>query len=801
MSEETGDESSGETRRTVLKFSSLVGSLGVLPAATRANGESGRDVEEYDPGIGVQSLTTADDLAEAIADQQFYGSIDSSDLEGVNAQVSTFETSLAGFPTDGDSFGVLSTGVADDVPGNASEFASTAFPDSVFVPNGAPDGYDAFNVVTLSLTFDVPEDAETLSFNYRFGTEENPTYLYDPYQDYFSAVLETPDGDVQLATLPDGSHVTVDNANQYANSPGGSSLSPGRPYPDPDDTVFNSVTQELTVEHDVSEYDGESLTLHLQVADGSDSALDSAVFLDGLSYPGLAGFGPDLDPLIENKRERINAIRSQAESVIGEGLIDDDVFPDLIFEDQPTVGEIDADAEEFLDEVDRASNLSTSEREQYAEALERLDEIERVTEKAVTDPISPADDGSPSPIRRQVLAALSAVETAAFEVVALGAGKVAERGLKGFIDGDLISGFFRSVDDILRTAGIDGSTARRFAARFDEDQTKTVDEVERTLEDDFNDRATKQRRDADKQFVETSAEQTAKAGPQMAAGLSQTLQEVADAVTDFLVKTQYERYVLGSDFAGAEFPPLKDFEPPSVDLPDVPDTVDVPGSGGAENAANRFGNWVDDATDDEIVDIEYDGVDLPEEVDLSWLDLPDEIGVSKSDLPDFDEISELDDLLEQIDELVAYGVDPMLDRCVDDLQELVEEGALSEQDDATRASVAGLGISAIDISTDVTDLLFDAVDVVSVFVDGVELLLDILLITGAIIAFVSTGGAGVLVYLPIVELLSVAAAAVSIYIDSCTYMLGDAYTNVVSDIHRASGDLITNSDLDFAGGI
>ena len=228
-------------------------------------------------------------LAGAIITRRTKNCFLGSELSGVDEQAAIFETELQEFPTNGASYLVLSSGTAVTTAGNATTFQSVNT-NGVFIPGGdpqgSPDGLNSFDVVTLSLTFKVPENPGNILFDWKFMTEENPSFI-NTFTDYFRADLATSQGIFNIALLPDNSPVTVANAAPFSNAPGGSSEFPAPPFPDPDDVVFNAVsTPIMTASFDLSPFAGEIITLSLRVADVNDSVYDSAVLIDNLRIEG-----------------------------------------------------------------------------------------------------------------------------------------------------------------------------------------------------------------------------------------------------------------------------------------------------------------------------------------------------------------------------------------------------------------------------------------------------------------------------------------------------------------------------------
>jgi hypothetical protein len=254
-------------------------------------------------GLGVSTATaqaaaiTPEDFLNAIARQDFIDAVESVTFESDPSlpQYGVFSDPIQGFPIDGDTYGVLSSGEADNVFGEASTFSSFGYGTPVEeYPGGAGN---AFDVAQVFIEFTVPPGVTALNFDYRYGTEEIPSFIGTQFQDFFTATLFGPDDYEELITvLPDGDQLTVDNVVDYANVPAGGSGSPSPPFPSPNDTKMNSVTQLLAAQNAESfasmGLSGETLTLVLRLGDGSDSSYDTAVFLDNLTFGAPSGEEP-----------------------------------------------------------------------------------------------------------------------------------------------------------------------------------------------------------------------------------------------------------------------------------------------------------------------------------------------------------------------------------------------------------------------------------------------------------------------------------------------------------------------------
>lgn len=208
-------------------------------------------------------------------------------LLGNTTGLTNFTGSLSGASEafgvfSGDPFGlgsgvVLSTGRVVDIPGqntgsqNGNVDLSTNFDPVVFEPNRL------FDVATLEIRFDASATVETLFFQYAFGSEEFPEWAGSEFNDFFT--LELNGTNLALLNQSVGSDRVV-RVNNLASSPTGP-FSPdyvNNPAGSATLTKLDGYTRPLTFAGPV--VTGSNL-LRIQIADVSDSILDSAVFVKG----------------------------------------------------------------------------------------------------------------------------------------------------------------------------------------------------------------------------------------------------------------------------------------------------------------------------------------------------------------------------------------------------------------------------------------------------------------------------------------------------------------------------------------
>jgi hypothetical protein len=274
-------------RATLATVAALAGTAIALGTIAIAAGAWAQDRSEYEAlsttGADVNLLAvvpsaTAGQLRQAIVRNNTAALCQvTSGLVTTNAlQASVFgPPPIQGFPNDGVDFGLLSTGDAGNAPGAWTQFTSVTYA-------GARDA------ATLSFTFQIGGTPGNLTFDWKYGTEENPTFLNSVFQDPFNATLNP--GATNLATI------AVDTAGPISNGPiGGDSVNPTGPAPSPNDTQYNAVTTATqVVTHDLTALANGAITVVLDIRDATDDILDSAVFLDNLKIDGCDTVGIDI---------------------------------------------------------------------------------------------------------------------------------------------------------------------------------------------------------------------------------------------------------------------------------------------------------------------------------------------------------------------------------------------------------------------------------------------------------------------------------------------------------------------------
>lgn len=181
------------------------------------------------------------------------------------------EDPLAGLPTHGTSFVVLSTGHAADaeLPNTTSRSTQLGW-DEHANPWPWPPGEGPTSVrdlTTLQVTFDVPSGGGCVSFDFKMLTEELGGEMASA-RDGFVAVL---DGASNIALDPDGFPLSVPTAER-PSAWFTSEQAAG--------TTYNAATPTFTATAPVDEG---SHTVRFAIYDATDALVDSAVFIDDLT--------------------------------------------------------------------------------------------------------------------------------------------------------------------------------------------------------------------------------------------------------------------------------------------------------------------------------------------------------------------------------------------------------------------------------------------------------------------------------------------------------------------------------------
>lgn len=220
--------------------------------------------------------------------------------DGPNA-VADAGTPLAGFPVHGPTYAILSTGNAQfaDDP-NVSGSTSHALGGD----NGPLRGDTDFDVTSLKVRVNVPGNANCLSLNYRFLSDEFPEFVNTSFNDAFVAEVDnsswfTAATEIghpnDFATFANGRPVSINGVGETAVSERESA-----------GTTYDAATGLVNTKTPITPGDH---TIILSIFDQGDQVWDAAVFLDRLAFineppatcrppnvPGVSATNPPAGP-------------------------------------------------------------------------------------------------------------------------------------------------------------------------------------------------------------------------------------------------------------------------------------------------------------------------------------------------------------------------------------------------------------------------------------------------------------------------------------------------------------------------
>lgn len=243
-------------------FIALAIPAGAVTATTDLNGQTATDLANslVGPGVTVSNVTFVGDKSQAgtfVADP---GTI------GFDAGV------------------VLSSGdIADTVGPNTVDDKTTAFGTAGDADLDTLSGFDTYDAAVLE--FDFTANADTVYFRYVFASEEYNEYVNSPFNDTFAFFVNG----VNCATVPDGSGGfvpvtvnTINNGNPYSDA--STATNPGlfrnNDLDDGGGSIFTEMDGLSVVLTCMASVNVGANHMKLAIADASDQALDSAVFLE-----------------------------------------------------------------------------------------------------------------------------------------------------------------------------------------------------------------------------------------------------------------------------------------------------------------------------------------------------------------------------------------------------------------------------------------------------------------------------------------------------------------------------------------
>jgi Ca2+-binding RTX toxin-like protein len=182
------------------------------------------------------------------------------------------DSALAGFPRNGNSFGMLTTGdpaLADD----ANSAGNSGRSNSGVAVRGDTDR----DVTVLKVDFNVAADQNCVQFDFKFFSEEFPEFVGSPFNDAFIAEIDVSTWDTVGSDITAPDNIALDPFGDVVsiNASGPTSVSTAAAA----GTTYDAGTNVLGAKSPVTPG---AHSLYFSIFDQGDNIYDSAVFLDNL---------------------------------------------------------------------------------------------------------------------------------------------------------------------------------------------------------------------------------------------------------------------------------------------------------------------------------------------------------------------------------------------------------------------------------------------------------------------------------------------------------------------------------------
>ena len=238
--------------------------------------------------IPVLSNATTDEVAEALGLNPSNVTVDFGESDPDAFQV--LSTPAASFPTEGSSYLVLSSGFSSSAlePNDEGDLSGNL--EGLTTP-GSAGGND---LTQMTLTIDVPDETEAITFDFKFLSEEFPEFVGTQFNDGFlvevdssTFTIEDTNGDF-IPDIVAPANVVVDDDGELLsiNTTGALSFEAGNAS----GTTYDGASPVLSTSIPIPE-GASSITLVFSIFDAGDDIYDSAVFINDITVGGGGGTG------------------------------------------------------------------------------------------------------------------------------------------------------------------------------------------------------------------------------------------------------------------------------------------------------------------------------------------------------------------------------------------------------------------------------------------------------------------------------------------------------------------------------
>ncbi|GAB4555888.1 MAG: hypothetical protein OHK0023_27650 [Anaerolineae bacterium] len=199
---------------------------------------------------------------------------------GTNSSAASADSAVGGFPINGSTYGILSSGRANQL------ISGTPDP-GTDLGGGNIRGTSDFDVTILQVNLNVPSGVNCLSFDFRFYTAEFPEYVGQEFNDAFIAELGSSTWTTTSNSIIAPNNFAFDPANKpiSVNASGFTSLSNANAA----GTAFaaeDGATPFLTARTPITPG---AQTVYFSIFDQADRILDSTILIDNLAVTNVSG--------------------------------------------------------------------------------------------------------------------------------------------------------------------------------------------------------------------------------------------------------------------------------------------------------------------------------------------------------------------------------------------------------------------------------------------------------------------------------------------------------------------------------